>query len=132
MATITLTVQDLDIEANEISLMSWEAPAMLEESGIDPEDLHGEWSALDDYIREQSFNFDSVAEWIAEGDLSDGQLSDLSYRIVRELVGRLASVRQCADQYLETNRQNVERIRELENQMRECTEQTGYNFISAA
>ena len=93
MATLTVEIRDFDIEANEISLMSWEAPEMLEESGITPEDLHGEWSALDLYIREQSFNFDSVAEWIAEGDLSDGQLSDLSYRIARELVSRLHNVR---------------------------------------
>jgi hypothetical protein len=114
MATITLTVQDLDIEVEEISLNAWEAPAMLEANSIDPEDLHGEWSALDDYIRKESFNFDRVAEWIAEGDLSDGQLSDLAYRIARELVSRLHNVRKCADQYLETNRQNVERIRELD------------------
>ena len=114
MATLTVEIRDFDIEANEISLMSWEAPEMLEESGITPEDLHGEWSALDLYIREQSFNFDSVAEWIAEGDLSDGQLSDLAYRIARELVGRLESVRQCADRYLDTTRQQADRIRELE------------------
>jgi hypothetical protein len=38
----------------------------------------------------------------------------LAYRIARELVSRLDSVRQCADRHLETNRQNVERIRELE------------------
>ena len=117
MATITVEIRDFDIEAEEISLMSWEAPAMLEESGITPEDLHGEWMALDLYIREEcetSFDFDRVARWIAEGDLSDGQLSDLAYRIARELVSRLHNVRQCADNYLETNRQNVERIRELE------------------
>ena len=52
MATLNLELRDLDIEAEEISLMSWEAPAMLEESGITPEDLHGEWSALDLYIRD--------------------------------------------------------------------------------
>lgn len=132
MATLTVEIRDLDIEAEEISLMPWEAPAMLEESGITPEDLAGEWPELDRYISETAFNFESVAEWVASGSLSDGALSDLAYHITRELVGRLASVRQCADQYLETNRQNVERIRELENQMRECTEQTGYNFVSAA
>jgi hypothetical protein len=117
MATITLTLQDLDIELEEISIMSWEVPAMLEANSIDPEDLHGEWQMMDRYIREDcetSFDFDRVAKWIAEGDISDSQLSDLAYRIARELVSRLDSVRQCADNYLETNRQNVERIRELE------------------
>ena len=117
MATITLTVQDLDIEVEEISIMSWEVPALLEANSIDPEDLHGEWQMMDRYIREDcetSFDFDRVARWIVEGDISDSQLSDLAYRIARELVGRLESVRQCADNYLETNRQNVERIRELE------------------
>jgi len=117
MATITFTVQDLDIEVEEVSIMSWEVPALLEANSIDPEDLHGEWMALDLYIREEcetSFDFDRVARWIAEGDISDSQLSDLAYRIARELVSRLDNVRQCADNYLETNRQNVERIRELE------------------
>ena len=117
MAILNLEIRDYEIEAEELSLMSWEAPAMLEENGITPEDLHAEWSALDLYIQNDcttALNFERVAQWIVEGDLSDGQLSDLSYRIVRELVGRLASVRRCADQYLETNRQNVERIRELE------------------
>lgn len=117
MATLTVEIQDLDIEANEISLMSWEAPEMLEESGITPEDLHAEWSALDLYIRddcETSLDFDRVARWIAEGDISDLQLSDLAYRIARELVSRLDNVRECADSYLDTTRQQAERIRELE------------------
>ena len=117
MATITFTIQDLDIEVEEISLNAWEVGAMLEANSIDPEDLHCEWQMLDRYIREEcetSFDFDRVARWIAEGDISDSQLSDLAYRIARELVSRLDSVRQCADNYLETNRQNVERIRELE------------------
>ncbi len=117
MATLNLDLRDLDIEAEEISLMSWEAPAMLESSGITPEDLHGEWMAMDLYIREDceaSFDFDRVAQWIAEGELSDGELRDLSFRIAREFVSRLDNVRHCADRYLETNRQNVERIRELE------------------
>ena len=117
MATVTFTVQDLDIEVEEISIMSWEVPALLEANSIDPEDLHGEWQMMDRYIREDcetSFDFDRVARWIAEGDISDSQLSDLAYRIARELVNRLDNVRQCADNYLETNRQNVERIRELE------------------
>ena len=117
MATLTVEIRDLDIEAEEISLMPWEAPAMLEESGITPEDLHGEWSALDLYIREDcetSFDFDRVARWIAEGGISDSQLNDLAYRITRELVDRLDNVRQCADRYLDTTRQQADRIRELE------------------
>ena len=117
MATLTVEIRDFDIEAEEISLMSLEAPAMLEESGITPEDLHGEWSALDLYIRDDcttALDFERVARWIAEGDLTDGELRDLSYRISCELVGRLESVRQCADRYLDTTRQQADRIRELE------------------
>jgi hypothetical protein len=56
-------------------------------------------------------DFDAIADWIPAGHATDTQLSDLAYRIARELVSRLDSVRQCADRYLETNRQNVERIR---------------------
>ena len=117
MATLNLDLRDIDIEVEEISLMPWEAPAMLEESGITPEDLHGEWSALDLYIRDDcttALNFERVAQWIAEGEISDSQLSDLSYRIVRELVGRLDNVRQCADDHFATTLQQAERIRELE------------------
>lgn len=117
MATITLTLQDLDIELEEISIMSWEVPAMLEANSIDPEDLHGEWQMMDRYIREDcetSFDFDRVAKWIVEGDLTDGELRDLSYRIACELVGRLESVRELGDAYLAQTRTANERVRELE------------------
>jgi len=117
MATLTVEIRDLDIEAEEISLMTWEAPAMLEESGITPEDLHGEWTAMDLYIRDDceiALTFERVADWIAEGELSDGELRDLSFRIAREFVSRLDNVRQCADRYLDTTRQQADRIRELE------------------
>ena len=117
MATLTVEIRDLDIEAEEISLMPWEAPAMLEESGITPEDLHGEWSALDLYIRddcETALTFDRVANWIVEGDVGDIELRDLSYRIVDELQARLESIRGSGDRLRENNRQQAERIRELE------------------
>ena len=116
MATLTVEIRDLDIEAEEISLMTWEAPAMLESSGITPEDLHGEWMAMDLYIREDceiALTFERVADWIAGGELSDGELRDLSFLIAREFVSRLDSVRRCADIYLDQSRQNAERIREL-------------------
>jgi len=117
MATITLTLQDLDIELEEISIMSWEVPAMLEANSIDPGDLHGEWQMMDRYIHENcetSFDFDRVAKWIVEGDLTDGELRDLSYRIACELVGRLESVRELGDAYLAQTRTANERVRELE------------------
>ena len=124
MASITLRIQDFEIEADEISADVWEAVAILEGNSIEPEDLHGEWSVLDNYIREDceiSLDFERVARWIHEGDLSDGELLDLSYRIARELVGRLESIRQSADQYRDTTRQQADRIRELEKQMKDCT-----------
>ena len=131
MASITLRIQDFEIEADEISADVWEAIAILERNSIEPEDLHGEWSVLENYIREDceiSLDFERVARWIVAGNLSDSELLDLSYRIVRELVGRLESIRQTADHYRDTTRQQADRIRELEKQMKECTEQTGYNF----
>ena len=48
--TLTVEIRDLDIEANEISLMSWEAPEMLKK-GITPEDRTRN-GPLDLYIRE--------------------------------------------------------------------------------
>ena len=117
MASITLRIESLDIVAEEISLMSWEAPEILEASGITPEDLHGEWTALDLYIRDDcvtALNFESVANWIVEGDVTDIELRDLSYRIVDELQARLESIRGSGDRLRENNRQQAERIRELE------------------
>ena len=126
MASITLRIQDFEIEADEISADVWEAIAILERNSIEPEDLHGEWSVLENYIREDceiSLDFERVARWIVAGNLSDSELLDLSYRIVRELVGRLESIRKSADHYRDTTRQQADRIRELEKQMKECTEQ---------
>ena len=55
-----------------------------------------------------------MASFIADGDLSDGELLDLSYRIAREFKGRLESIRLSADEYLQSYRQQADRIRELE------------------
>ena len=118
MAVITLQIHDFEIEADEIALGSaWEAVAMLEGNSIEPGELHDEWSMLDRYIREDcemSLDFERVARWIIEGDLSDGELRDLSYRISCELVSRLEIIRQSADKLRDTTRQQADRIRELE------------------
>ena len=118
MASITLQIHDFEIEADEIAIGSaWEAVAMLEGNSIEPGELHDEWSMLDRYIREDceiSLDFERVARWIAEGDLSDSELRDLSYRISCELVGRLEGIRQSADKLRDTTRQQADRIRELE------------------
>ena len=117
MAYMTLQIHDFEIEADEINLNAWEAVAMLEGNDIEPRELHDEWSVLDTYIREDcemSLDFERVARWIIEGDLSDGELRDLSYRISCELVSRLEIIRQSADKLRDTNRQQADRIRELE------------------
>ena len=118
MAVITLQIHDFEIEADEIAIGSaWEAVTMLEGNSIEPGELHDEWSMLDRYIREDceiSLDFERVARWILEGDLSDGELRDLSYRISCELVARLESIRQSADKLRDTTRQQADRIRELE------------------
>lgn len=87
---------------------------IMSNSGLDFSDLLDDAERHGWDIPEKDLDFERVAAFIADGDLSDGELKDLSYRIARELVARLENVRQCADQYLEINRQNVERIRELE------------------
>lgn len=118
MAVITLQIHDFEIEADEIAIGSaWEAVAMLEGNSIEPGELHDEWPMLDRYIREDcemSLDFERVARWIIEGDLSHGELRDLSYRIHRELVDRLESIRESADELRDTIRQQADRIRELE------------------
>ena len=117
MAYMTFQINDFEIEAEEINLNAWETVAMLEANEIEPRDLHDEWSMLDRYIREDcemSLDFERVARWISESDLSDSELRDLSYRIACELEGRLQSVRQSADKLRDTTRQQADRIRELE------------------
>ena len=117
MAYMTFQINDFEIEAEEINLNAWETVAMLEANEIEPRDLHNEWSMLDRYIREDcemSLDFERVARWIIEGDLSDDELRDLSYRISCELVARLEIIRQSADKLRDTTRQQADRIRELE------------------
>ena len=70
MASITLRIQDFEIEADEISADVWEAVAILEQNGIEPEELHGEWSVLDNYIREEyepEMDADKIADFIHGG-----------------------------------------------------------------
>ena len=87
---------------------------IMSNSGLDFSDLLDDAERYGWDIPEKDLDLVRVTEWIFEADLADSDLLSLIYRITSELVDRIHSVRQCADNYLETNRQNVERIRELE------------------
>ena len=96
MAILDLHLQDYEVEPSELSISVWEAPAFLEDNSISPEDLHSEWTALDLYIQNDcttALHFERVAQWVAEGDLTDAQLNSLSYRIAQVLLSRLHNVR---------------------------------------
>jgi len=71
MASITLQIQDFEIEADEIAIGSaWEAVSMLEGNSIEPGELHDEWSMLDRYIREEyepEMDADKIADLIHGG-----------------------------------------------------------------
>ena len=86
MATLNLDLRDYDIEPDEISFSVWEPGDMLEANSIDPEDLHGEWTALDLYIREEcepKMDADKIAELIAGGGWEPDELDRFIINCVR-------------------------------------------------
>ena len=86
MATLNLDLRDYDIEPDEISLSSYEIGAVLEANSIEPTDLHAEWPALDNYIREEcdpDLNADKIAELIAGGGWEPDDLDRFIINCVR-------------------------------------------------
>ena len=105
----------VEIDASYVSVSdSGDLLEIMSNSCIDFSDLLDEGERYGWDIPEKDLDLDIVKAWIVEADISDSELKDLIYRMTCELVDRLNSVRECADNYLTTNRQNVERIRELE------------------
>jgi hypothetical protein len=90
---------------------------IMSNSGLDFSDLLDDAERCGWDIPEKDLDLERVKSWIFEADLTDSDLMDLSYRMTRELVDRLHSVRQCADNYLETTRQQADRIRELDSRL---------------
>jgi len=96
MATLNLDLRDYDIEPDEISFSVWEAGAMLEANSIDPEDLHGEWTALDLYIREEctpDLNAEKIADLIHGGGWEIDDLERFIHVAVRALKLRIVTER---------------------------------------
>ena len=86
MATLNIYLQDYEIEPSELAISLWEAPAFLEDNSISPEELHGEWTALDLYIREEctpDLNADKIAELIAGGGWEPDELDRFIITCVR-------------------------------------------------
>ena len=109
----TVTIEDVELDSGTVYCdRAYDIVEIMSNSGITLDDVI--YEAVSSGWEAPELDFDAIARWIGGGHATDTQLSDLADRIARELVGRLDSVRQCADRYLETNRQNVERIRELE------------------
>ena len=105
----------VEIDASYVSVSdSGDLLEIMSNSCLDFSDLLDEAERYGWDIPEKDLDLERVKSWIFDADLTDSDLMDLSYRLTRELVDRLNSVRQCADSRLETNRQNMERIRELE------------------
>jgi hypothetical protein len=110
MATLNLELQDYEVEPSELSICVWEAPAFLEDNSISPEDLHGEWTALDLYIREEctpNLDADKIADLIRCGGW---ELHDLDLFISQAVHCLKMRVMAEKERVSEAN----ERIRELE------------------
>ncbi len=117
MVRLTLGEKSMtvEIDASYVSVSdSGDLLEIMSNSCLDFSDLLDEAERYGWDIPEKDLDLERVKSWIFDADLTDSDLMDLSYRLTRELVDRLNSVRQCADSRLETNRQNMERIRELE------------------
>jgi len=99
MATLNLHLQDYEIEPSELHIPTWEAPAFLEDNSISPEDLHGEWAALDEYIREEctpDLNAEKIADLIHGGGWEIDDLERFIHVAVRALKLRVATEAQRA------------------------------------
>jgi hypothetical protein len=96
MATLNLQLQDYEVEPSELSISVWEAPAFLEDNSIDPEDLHGEWTALDLYIRNEctpDLNAEKIADLIHGGGWEIDDLERFIHVAVRALKLRIVTER---------------------------------------
>jgi len=94
MATLNLHLQDYEVEPSELHIPTWEAPAFLEDNSISPEDLHGEWAALDEYIREEctpNLDADKIADLIHGGGWDTDDLERFIHVAVRALKLRVAT-----------------------------------------
>jgi hypothetical protein len=99
VALLNLPLQDYEVNPSELSLTIWEAPAFLESNGIDPEDLHGEWDALDRYIRNEctpDLNAEKIADLIHGGGWDTDDLERFIHVAVRALKLRVATEAQRA------------------------------------
>ena len=109
----TVTIEDFELDSGTVYCdRPYDIVEIMSNSGITLDDVIHE--AVSSGWESPELDFDAITDWIPAGHATDTQLTDLAYRIARELLSRLDRVRQCADRHLETNRQNVERIRELE------------------
>ena len=94
MATLNIYLQDYEVEPSELSISLWEAPAFLEDNSISPEELHGEWTALDLYIREEctpDLNAEKIADLIHGGGWDTDDLERFIHVAVRALKLRVAT-----------------------------------------
>lgn len=94
MAILNLQLQDYEVEPSELSISVWEAPAFLEDNSISPEDLHGEWMALDLYIRDEctpDLSAEKIADLIHGGGWETDDLERFIHVAVRALKLRVAT-----------------------------------------
>jgi hypothetical protein len=106
----------VEIDASYVSVSdSGDLLEIMSNSCIDFSDLLDEGERYGWDIPEKDLDLERVKEWILEtADITDSDLLEVIYRLTRELVDRLVSVRDLADRHLETCRQQADRIRELE------------------
>ena len=106
----------VEIDASYVSVSdSGDLLEIMSNSCIDFSDLLDEGERYGWDIPEKDLDLERVKEWILEtADITNSDLLEVIYRLTRELVDRLVSVRDLADRHLETCRQQADRIRELE------------------
>jgi hypothetical protein len=117
MVRLTLGEKNMtvEIDASYVSVSdSGDLLEIMSNSCLDFSDLLDEAERFGWDIPQKDLDLDIVKAWIVEADIPDSELKDLIYRLTCELVDRLNSVREVADNFLTTTRQQADRIRELE------------------
>ena len=109
----TVTIEDVELDSGTVYCdRAHDIVEIMSNSGITLDDVIHE--AVSSGWESPELNFDAIADWVLSTHSEDDQLRDLCYRIARELVNRVETVRLNANDRLKTIREQADRIRELE------------------
>lgn len=112
----TVTIEDVELDSGTVYCdRAYDIVEIMSNSGITLDDVIHE--AVSSGWESPELDFDAITDWVRSSHSEEGQLRDLCYRIACELVNRVETVRQNADDRLKTIREQADRIRELDSRL---------------